>query len=73
MKKPVVLVAASLAFILPSSGFGAADDASACGQYHGLFGAPPGGGQQTASRASSGEFKSGFVVEANRNPACHSG
>jgi hypothetical protein len=73
MKKAGALVAAlACALLVPSTSFGGPDDASPCGQYHGVFGAPPGGGQAVAAAASSGAFQGGVVGELNSNPVCHS-
>ena len=72
MRRTAVLIALALTLAIPAAATAAADDASACGQYHGLFGAPPGGGAAVANAASSGLFKDGVVGELNSNPACHS-
>jgi hypothetical protein len=61
---------ALLAF--PAAGTAGRDDASPCGQYHGVFGPPPGGGGAVAAAASSGLFQGGVVGELNSNPGCHS-
>ena len=70
MRRIATLVAAGVVLALPGTAVAGSDDASACGQYHGVFGPPPGGGATVAAAASSGLFQGGVVGELNSNPAC---
>jgi len=71
VKKAIGLLAVAFALAMPSAGFAGREDASPCGQYHGVFGPPPGAGQAVAAAASSGAFQGGVVGDLNSNPACH--
>ena len=72
MRRIATLVAAAVVLALPGTAFAGPDDASACGQYHGVFGPPPGGGTAVGAAASSGVFQGGVVGELNSDPVCHS-
>lgn len=68
MRKLLSLAVLLLAFAFPASAAAASDDASACGQYHGVFGPPA---IDVGDRASSGAWKLGYVGDLNSDPACH--
>jgi hypothetical protein len=72
MRRTALFIVVAVVLALPGTAAAGADDASPCGQYHGVFGPPPGGGAAVANAASNGAFQGGVVGELNRNPACHS-
>jgi hypothetical protein len=72
MRKTALLSAICFVLAFPAGAAAGPEEASPCGQYHGVFGPPPGGGAAVANAASSGAFQGGVVGELNSNPACHS-
>ncbi len=69
VRKVAILATVVLAFTFPTAAFAASDDASACGQYHGVFGAAD--GTVVGDHASAGYYKFGVVGDLNSDPACH--
>ena len=72
MRRIATLIAVVALLAFPTAATAGSEDASPCGQYHGVFGPPPGGGGAVAAAASSGLFQGGVVGELTSNPACHS-